>query len=31
LASGYRVGMSDDLAERLARNIKELRGARGLT
>src|SRR5262252_8741502 len=31
LARGYRVDMTDELAERLARNIKELRDARGLT
>ncbi len=31
LAGGYSVSMSDELGERIARNVKQLREARGLT
>jgi transcriptional regulator with XRE-family HTH domain len=31
LADGYRAGMSDELAVRLAGNVRQLRDARGLT
>jgi len=31
LASGYRTGMHDDVAERLGQNVRQLREGRGLT